>query len=575
MKCKSKVFLPILLLCAMLTSWVPASAAVATGMNFENLHNYDTTSQTYSLPCTYEATICLPQNLIGRGGVIAGNYINGKQPSFNLEVHQNGAPRVYITTKDASGEIISYDIKFTDVKLTTGEPVHLAVTIDQTTDSWLCYVDGELKQTIKSATPKQFNITGKIRLGGDFRSGNGQYFKGTIQKVALYSNVRTPQQIADDASKPAIATDSLICGYDLSGNTLGNYPEKIPSLSGAAFDLTCESYWIKDLPEPENYAYSFAVIGDIQTLTYSYPEQLNTLYSWIRDNAESKKIKFAVGLGDITEKNAVPEYTRVKNAYKLIDGIVPFSIIRGNHDRSGLHSSVYDSQITQAEYGDEITGSFDNTMLNTYRILQVGQVKYLFMNLDYLLLDPVLDWANKVISENSDCQVIVSTHIYMSHSGSFYDMDGTSGIGTKYGCQNNGQDLWDKLLSKHKNIVMLLCGHSPTDNIYYRQKEGIHGNKVTEILIDPQTTDKTYDGTGLVAMFYFSEDGKQLDVQYYATAKDAYFKANNQFSITLDVPATAKPQAKAGNPTGIIIAIVMIAIAGGTGTFYFIKRKKN
>ena len=152
-------------------------------------------------------------------------------------------------------------------------------------------------------------------------------------------------------------------------------------------------------------------------------------------------------------------------------------------------------------------------------------------------------------------------------------MDGTSGIGTKYGCQNNGQDLWDKLLSKHKNIVMLLCGHSPTDNIYYRQKEGIHGNKVTEILIDPQTTDKTYDGTGLVAMFYFSEDGKQLEVQYYSTAKDAYFKTNNQFTLTLDVPT--QPEVKTGNPTGIIIAIVIIAIAGGIGAFYFIKRKKD
>ena len=488
MKQRFQALIPIILLCAIIVSWVPATAATTTGLDFENLFNYDTATQTFPLPSTYEAVICLPENLSGRGGVIVGNYSNTRKPIFNMEVYEKGVPRLYIIAADDAGDLITYDVKFSQVHIATGQPLHLAITMDQATGSWMCYVDGELKQTITRAAPKQANMTEKIRLGGDFRSGNGQCFKGTIQKLALYSDVRTPQEIADDASKAAVAADGLICGYDLSANTLGNYPDKIFSLSGAAFDLACESDWIKTLPEPADYAYSFAVIGDIQTLTYSYPEQLSSLYSWIRDNTQSKKIKYVIGLGDITEKNSIAEYERVKKAYELIDGVVPFSIIRGNHDRANLSSAVYDAHITQAKYGDEITGAFDTSMCNTYRILQIGQVKYLFMNLDYLLLDPVLEWANNVISENADCQVIVSTHIYMSQTGSYYKLDTSSGIGTKYGCQNNGQGLWDKLLSKHENIVMLLCGHSPTDNIYYRQTTGTNGNKVTEMLIDPQTT---------------------------------------------------------------------------------------
>ena len=541
MKINTKLLLPIILLCTMIISFVPASAATTTGLDFENVFNYETASQTFLLPSTYEATICLPKNFTERGGVIVGNYTGEQKPIFNLEVHQNGVPRLYINAKDSSGNIINYDVKFSKVNVATGEPVHLVITMDHATKTWLCYVNGALKQTISQAAPKQFEMTEKLRLGGDFRSGNGQYFKGSIQKLALYSDVRTAQEIADDASKTAIATDSLICGYDLSANTLGNYPEKFSSASGAAFDLTCVSDWIKTLPEPKDYAYSIAVVGDIQSLTELYPSKLPTMYKWIRDNVESKKIKFVIGLGDITENNIEDEYETVKQASDIIDGVVPFSIIRGNHDRAGLSSAMYDLHITQAKYGDEITGAYDSTMLNTYRILQIGQVKYMFMNLDYLLTDEVLTWANKIISKNSDCQVIVSTHIYMGGSGSFYKLDTSSGIGTKYGCENNGQGLWDKLLSKHENIVMLLCGHHPTDNIYYRQKDGANGHKVTEMLIDPQTTDTNYGGTGLVAMFYFSEDGKQLQVQYYSTIKDAYFKSNNQFTLTLD-PRTSPTQ---------------------------------
>lgn len=87
---------------------------------------------------------------------------------------------------------------------------------------------------------------------------------------------------------------------------------------------------------------------------------------------------------------------------------------------------------------------------------------------------------------------------------------------------------------------MLICGHNPTDNIYYRQKTGDYGNKVTEILIDPQQTDRNYGGVGLVAMFYFSNNGKDLEIRYYSTVNGYYFKANNQISLTLDVPDTAR-----------------------------------
>jgi len=34
---------------------------------------------------------------------------------------------------------------------------------------------------------------------------------------------------------------------------------------------------------------------------------------------------------------------------------------------------MYDKYVTREKHGDEITGSYDETMLNTYRILQVAR----------------------------------------------------------------------------------------------------------------------------------------------------------------------------------------------------------
>lgn len=514
-----------------------SAAAPTTGIKLEDGDYYETRPKSLMLPSTYEATVYFPALQHDRGGVIIGTYSENKTPLFNFEVYENGVPRIYVNANDSA--VTNYDIKFDKVDLFNGKLTHVAITVDHAAGVWSCYVDGALKQTVKAPAPKPFLITNKIRLGGDHREGNVQYFKGIIHDVALYRDVRTAEEIASDATAATFNKDDLICAYDLSASPITTPPTNVICAADSGIDFKFYSNWIRDLPEPENYAYSFALIGDIQSLTFYYPEKLPVLFDWIRDNAESKKIKFAVGLGDITHRNQATEYQLVNRMYDKLKGVVPFSIIRGNHDKAG---GMYEQFITLTRYRDQITGSFDYTMRNTYKIIEVGEVKYMFMNLDFLLKDDVIAWANDIIAQNKDCRVIVSTHIYMNSSGNYYTLTGNSGIGTKHGCENNGEGLWDKLLSRHENIIMMICGHNPTDNIYHRTKKGVNGNKVVELLVDPQDTDQVYNGTGLVAMLYFSEDGRNVEVQYYSTIKQAFFKKNNQFKLTIDVPESTIPE---------------------------------
>ena len=59
--------------------------------------------------------------------------------------------------------------------------------------------------------------------------------------------------------------------------------------------------WVEDVEAPADYAYSFAVVGDTQILNRYSPQYMTNIYDWLVDNADANKLKFVMGLGDITD----------------------------------------------------------------------------------------------------------------------------------------------------------------------------------------------------------------------------------------------------------------------------------
>lgn len=299
---------------------------------------------------------------------------------------------------------------------------------------------------------------------------------------------------------------------------------------------TEDEVWMKNSVPLKDYAYSMAIVGDTQFVTDYYPDKLACIYDWIIANKNIKNIRFVVGLGDITNLILEPGDVRKYNEWKVavkqlkkMNGVIPYSLIRGNHDSI----DTYNMFVTQADFGENVTGAMDNTMRNTYYKFSVGNIKYLIIGLDYEASDEMLAWAANVIESNPDHNVIVTTHVYLQESGIRYKQAYT---GDKIGTKNDAEAIWDKLISKHENIVMVLCGHSPSDWVVVRNSVGDNGNYVKEILIDPQNIDRDQGASGMVCMFYFSEDGSNIQVEYYSTVKDRYYlPRNNGFEFKVNV----------------------------------------
>lgn len=308
----------------------------------------------------------------------------------------------------------------------------------------------------------------------------------------------------------------------------------LAAFSGTAIaaEYAGEPQWSKEVEPVGEYAYSFAVVGDTQNVNRLYPEEYPKIYQWIVDNVEEKKIAYVMGLGDITDGNSTQEWQRAQESFWLLgENGIPHSQVRGNHDSKENFELYLGADM---DYQDSIQGAYNDKMANTWRLLQVGEVKYLIFALDYGFGDDVIEWAGEIIERYPDHNVIITTHAYMHRN--YTTLDYTEEVPpSTTGGVNDGDHMWEKFISKYENIKLVLCGHIDVDNVQISTQTGDHGNTVTQILIDGQTMDKQLGAKGMVAMFYFSEDGKNVKLQYYSTICDEYEITSAITEFTLDV----------------------------------------
>lgn len=294
----------------------------------------------------------------------------------------------------------------------------------------------------------------------------------------------------------------------------------------------------------------FVILPDTQSYLESCPEVFESQVKWLTDNSD--KIDAVIHVGDLTQDNHPVEWMLLSEYFSRIEkAAVPYTFSLGNHDlgsKPGKFSDVHDTstankyfpveRFTGKKYwgGSYAKDAIDNHYIN----LRAGGVDWLIMSLEFGPSDDVLAWADEVISQNRDKAVIINTHAYLYSDSTHLDGDDwwrpqAYGIGKDTTATvNDGGQIWDKLVSKHPNIIAVFCGHILKTGVGTLVSEGEAGNKVYQMLANFQrgVEGSENGGNGYLRIVTFDKKKREIDVKTYSTWENQYHtSAEHNFSF--------------------------------------------
>ncbi|WP_274362888.1 metallophosphoesterase [Paenibacillus thermotolerans] len=277
-------------------------------------------------------------------------------------------------------------------------------------------------------------------------------------------------------------------------------------------------------------AFSILIIPDIQTATRHHPHLLEPMARWIADHAKELNVKIALQLGDIVDSgaNREEEFVLASDTMNMLsEANVPFVICPGNHDYDNLLDidrslTMYNRYFGPQLYRDQewFGGLFEEGAAeNMFVKLDAEGRKLLVLALEFGPRDEVLAWADRVLEAHRDHEAIVITHSYLFIHGERTKTDDGLNPKTYSGAfgANDGEDIWQKSLRKHPNVLAVFSGHHVPSNVSYRVDIGDHGNPVFQSFQNWQFTDGGGEGRFRIMTFLENGGGYELSVMHPQT----------------------------------------------------------
>ena len=297
--------------------------------------------------------------------------------------------------------------------------------------------------------------------------------------------------------------------------------------------------------------FTIVALPDTQFYSSLHPEIFAAQTQWIANHVQDQNIKLVVGLGDIVDGGGdLTQWQNADAAVRLLDGQVPYMMAIGNHDYdqnnpAGRTASTknFNSFFGPARYAGApwYKGSFPaGSNENFYGVVNVNGRNYVIIVLEFAARDSALAWADSILKANQDKDAIIATHMftYMDNTRiSGCDLNSAASFGV--GQDNNGEDMWWKLVRKYPNIHLVLSGHVVQgDGTGRRMDLGVNGNLVNQILSDYQSD--ALGGGGYLRIMRISLSLNRVSVTSYSPYLDS-FKTDdhNQFTVPYHNPGVS------------------------------------
>jgi predicted phosphodiesterase len=296
-------------------------------------------------------------------------------------------------------------------------------------------------------------------------------------------------------------------------------------------------------------AFTVVVLPDTQYYSSSHPEIFAAQTRWIVEQKSARNVSVTLHVGDIVDgANDPAQWTVANSSLRLMDGLVPYVLVPGNHDsdsnRVGLIDNYFAPTTMQWITNTMTAGQIENN----YALVDIGPQQWLVLGLEFGPRDAVLTWADGVLKAFPTKPAIIVTHAYLYEDGTRYDvaksgLDSSQPNFQRYIPQsyyftpkegsNDGEEIWQKLIVPNPNVRLVFCGH---DNGAARLTSlRPDGSRVHQMLSDYQWLDDS-GGSGFLRILQFDYGQKQIRVQTYSPYLDQYMTDDaNQFSLSLEL----------------------------------------
>lgn len=297
--------------------------------------------------------------------------------------------------------------------------------------------------------------------------------------------------------------------------------------------------------------FTIVALPDTQFYSSLYPQIFAAQTQWIANHVQDQNIKLVVGLGDIVDSGGdLTQWQNADAAVRLLDGQVPYMMAIGNHDYdqnnpAGRTASTknFNFFFGPGRYAGVpwYKGSFPaGSNENFYGVVKVNGRNYLIIVLEFAARDSALAWADGILKANQDKDAIIVTHMftYMDNTRiSGCDLNSAASFGV--GQDNNGEDMWWKLVRKYPNIHLVLSGHVVQgDGTGRRMDLGLNGNLVNQILSDYQSD--ALGGGGYLRIMRISLSLNRASVTSYSPYLDSFkTDGHNQFTVPYHNPGVS------------------------------------
>lgn len=295
--------------------------------------------------------------------------------------------------------------------------------------------------------------------------------------------------------------------------------------------------------EPARGEFTLIVVPDTQRYAAYFPDILRQQFQWIRDQVDPLNVKFVMHVGDIVEEGQDAEWRVADEVFSMLDGAVPYLAVPGNHDidrtaiREGRRDTTKFNAVLspkrfagRAWYG----GHKGVTSDNSFAYFDAGGQEFMVLGLEYGADDETLAWANELVSNHSDRhEVILVTHCYL------YDDDTRVGEGDRWSPReanrewNDGEGIWEKLVSRRDNVVMVVSGHVKGDGTGLLTSRRHGAAPVLQMLANYQFLG--HGGEGWLRILKFAPREKRLEVHTYSPWLDRFREEPDQrFDVDVD-----------------------------------------